>query len=309
MKKFFLPLLALSGNVAFGGAMGPVCTPGQVTVPCEATGFDVGVHALYLRPALNGNTYYDNYLGYNTNGKFLEKNDDWLWGFKLEVSYHFGTGSDLNINWYHLNDHITTRGNTYISLVSGSNLAFAYDDNTHKWDAVNAEFGQHTNFGIFKDVRFHAGLQYARLKTKEYGPVNIISTETGSLTPSYNDETMKFEGLGPRVGMDLMYHFNEVFSVFGNIASSLLIGDASSLDVSANINPPLNSSTTTIVPELDTKLGLAYTYNLPISKIIVDAGYMATNYFQALSLPSNVIPSSSYGFHGPFFGLKYVSMI
>ncbi|WP_131740760.1 Lpg1974 family pore-forming outer membrane protein [Legionella busanensis] len=309
MKKIVLSLLALSSGVAIAGTMGPVCVPGNVTVPCESVGFDVGIHALYLRPAFNGNQYADNFLGYNTNGTFLDKHDDWLWGFKLEGSYHFSTGSDITASWYHLRDDIVTSGNTYDSLVTGSTLSFAYNRDTYTWDAVNVEFGQHADFGMFKDVRFHAGIQYVNIKLQEYAPVTITTTD-GDVIPNYNDTTQKFKGVGPRVGMDLAYNFNDAFNIYGRLAGALLIGDVDSLDKSGGTLPFFNSSSTTIVPEFDVKLGVAYTYNMPTSKLIVDGGYMATNYFEALTLVSGgVTPSTSYGFHGPYFGVKYIGMM
>ncbi|HCD9576410.1 TPA: hypothetical protein NGJ40_002799 [Legionella pneumophila] len=315
LKKTALAVLALGSSAAFAGTMGPVCTPGNVTVPCESIGWDVGVYALYLRPSFSGNTSNFNSLGYTSNGdgsihhRVLDQ--DWNWGFKLEGSYHFSTGNDINVNWYHYDHQTDFAPIHYVSLFSGNDLNFfAGYLNEEKWDAVNAEFGQHVDFGVFKDIRFHAGVQYARINHYEYGRYRFTELDggvpTGVVIEDANNANYKFNGVGPRAGLDMAYNWTNGFAIYGNVAAALLAGDS-------KIDVPLleHYSAFKIVPELEAKLGLTYTYGMAQGNLTLDGGYMVTNYFNVVDVPPAGIggASTNVAYSGPYIGLKYVGAL
>ncbi|STX44846.1 major outer membrane protein [Legionella donaldsonii] len=308
MKKIALCILAFSSSLNFAGTMGPVCNPDNVTVPCPSTAWDLGVQALYLKPTYSGNQYHYNFLGYSTSGdtiNFNKRNNDWNWAFRLEGSYHFGTGADINVNWVHFDHEFTTPGISYVSLISGNTLNFAYDKIALHWNSVNAEFGQHANFGLFKDIRFHAGVQYAYLKRGNFAPLSIFNPNTGVTTPTYNRFDQKFSGAGPRLGMDLTYNFTNAFAVYGKFAGALIIGDSETNDTSG-VPPVSYASTLEVIPELEAKLGLTYTHNLSRGTLIADAGYMVVNYFSVFDLPQLTASATNLAFQGPYAGLKWI---
>jgi len=88
LKKTALAVVTLASSSVYAGTMGPVCTAGNVTVPCESTAWDVGVQALYLKPN------YNHILGLmggtiNTTGDATTRNlapreinsdPEWSWG-------------------------------------------------------------------------------------------------------------------------------------------------------------------------------------------------------------------------------------
>lgn len=313
MKKTAVAVLAFGSSVAFAGTMGPVCTPGNVTVPCESQAWDVGIQALYMNVYLNDDYAYP-YSSSSVSGTTFtethhEAGPDWGWGFKLEGSYHFNTGNDLTVNWYHLNDNENTTSIRSAVDFDTDRLEYRVDP---RWDAVNVEMGQHADFGMFKDIRFHGGLQYARVEV-----ANTIRgfVGTGTGTQVINGVAKsKFSGVGPRVGADYSYNFGNGLAIYANGAAALLVGDSDAdsritqnfFGSSTNVQ---TGSRTTVVPELEAKIGGKYTYAMAQGDLTLDAGWMVANYFNAITNPLSFADDSDFAVQGPYVGLKWVGQV
>lgn len=324
IKSMAVACFALGSNLIFAGTMGPVCTPGSVTVPCEAKAWDFGVQALYLKP-LYGNTDLSAFnIGSGSGTRiFAPLDNDFRWGFRLEGSYHFNTGNDLNVNWLDWRD-----GNRLRLAPPDGSLAQQPTTTVvtriygrAQFDAVNIELGQHVDYGNQKNIRFHGGLQYARA-TKDSTLGQIVSGATGE-NIIYNGATsttdkFKFEGVGPRIGADLSYDFINGFGIYGNAATALLVGNnrySNNAPFTA-ISRPVHSSYTGLVPQLEAKVGGKYTYAMSQGLLTLDVGYMVTNYFNAfhksdlaLDTAQEVRQNSDFGLHGPYAGIKWVGFL
>ncbi|WP_133130642.1 Lpg1974 family pore-forming outer membrane protein [Legionella yabuuchiae] len=330
LKKTAVAVLAFGSSVAFAGTMGPVCTPGNVTVPCEMQAWDVGIQALYLEPTYSdaAGFWAQSVNAAGTARTLVDTNADWEWGFKLEGSYHFSTGNDLNLNWYHFNsgdERATFAGNVGLTDDNASGIIGLPLTSTQtavynaRWDAVNLEFGQHVDFGQFKNIRFHGGVQYARIETNTTvnGVNNADAVEFPSASYSFGQES-KFTGFGPRVGADMSYDFGNGLAVYANSAGALLVGDSditqtvttATTDFATNI-VPATGSRTAIVPELEAKLGAKYTYAMAQGDLSLDVGYMWVNYFDAQTFvtASGDFDDSNFAMHGPYVGLKWVGSV
>lgn len=304
LKKAAAAVLALGSSAAFAGTMGPVCTPGSVTVPCEKNAWDFGAQALYLQAS--GDNYV-NVRPANGANVYENLNQDWGWGFKIEGSYHFNTGNDLNINWYHFQKD--TKTNLVRPAVNNVNEVVGARIEP-RWDAVNLELGQRVQFGEQKNIRFHGGLQYAHTERE-------FSFRSAGVTQLYGET--KFDGIGPRLGMDLSYELGNGLAIYGNTAGALLVGDSKFRNTAATTLPSVASSygkKTQIVPELEAKLGLAYTHSMAQGDLTFDAGWMWVNYFAAQHNPEGSIDTSSYNpassnfaLNGPFVGAKWVGNV
>ncbi|ASQ47185.1 Lpg1974 family pore-forming outer membrane protein [Legionella clemsonensis] len=313
LKRGILAVLMLGSSPLFAGSMGPVCSPGTVTVPCEWSGWDFGVKALYLKPA------YDVDYGYGPfatvdgiTRHYIDTDPDWHWGFMLEASYRFSTGNDLNLNWSHWDDN---RNNYSYAGAFVSGFAGALFGTTQfepEWDAVNLEFGQHVDFGEFKDIRFHAGVQFAHIEheTRASGYSTIIPA---TLPFSFTIDS-QFNGFGPRVGSDMTYNIGHGLAIYGKGAAAILVGTGkfnAGVTVPTLVGMASSGSKTTIVPELETKLGAKYGWVMTQGTLTLDAGWMLVHYFNANHFMSvfGTRNESGFALQGPYVGLNWLSTV
>ena len=303
LKKTTAAVLALGSSAVFAGSMGPVCTPGNVTVPCERTAWDIGGQALDLQIADNS----DFALYQGRDGVHHNLNNSWNWGFQLEGSYHFNTGNDATLTWYHLDTG--THHFNFDRVDADGRVAVK-----KQWDAVNGELGQFVDFSANKKIRFHGGFQFARIKN-DRGVELTNSTDFGPGPVGLAREA-QYNGFGPRTGIDMNYVFNGYgFGVYAKAATALLVGSTKFsgdiVDSDFVIHNNLHGSRTAIVPELEAKLGANYTYSMAQGDLSLDAGYMWFNYFNPLSHERVLgdVRTSDFAASGPYVGLKYVGNV
>jgi hypothetical protein len=246
LRMFHLKTLTLNAfifvsSAAFSGAMGPVCTPGNVTVGCEKVGWEYGISALYLHAAYSGALGYagDNLIllfspgggggggggglgGEFTLGNFYPNNTNKgaNWGYKLEAAYDFNLQNDFNINSYHFETNDAYTG-TDILITPGGPGDAGYDPATGyawgadlyetrhfktQWDAVNFELGQKVVFSTHKKMRFHGGVQWAILGAK----VQVDPTQAVVIM---NDPPFWIPGTTFAMGTD--YRYSSQFNGLG----------------------------------------------------------------------------------------------
>ncbi len=336
LKRLSLALLAL-------GLSAPAFADSTVLVPSQHGGFKVGIDALYLRPT-NSDLNYATSISFPTNfSQGFERNatvdPSYDWGFYAQVGYLFPcTGNDLTLAYTYLRSDetdsvvgVSGAGGTNISVlplnaVFGGSFGAAAGKAKFDLNVVDLEGGQRFTTGTY-DMRMFAGLRYANIdhQLQSFG----APFAGGSTTFGAQEFKSQFRGLGPRIGVDGRYCLNSGFGVDANLSTALLIGhvdgcyDAalttgSGSGLTVTNFAAKNGSENRVVPVLEGKLGVDYTYIMDCrckSALTFEAGYQATNYFNAddharvvntggtsFAYQNN---TSDVAFDGIYFGVKY----
>jgi len=336
MKRLSLALVAL-------GLSAPAFADSTVLVPSQHGGFKVGIDALYLRPT-NSDLNYATSISFPTNfSQGFERNatvdPSYDWGFYAQVGYLFPcTGNDLTLAYTYLRSDETDSvvgvsgpsgvpaaiSVLPIGQVFGTTFGAAAGKAKFDLNVVDLEGGQRFTTGAY-DMRMFAGLRYANIdhQLQSFG----APFSTGS-TFGAQEFKSQFRGLGPRIGVDGRYCLNSGFGVDANLSTALLIGHVDGCynaalttgtsSVTVTNFAAKNGSENRVVPVLEGKLGVDYTYIMDCrckSALTFEAGYQATNYFNAddharvvntdgtsFAYQNN---TSDVAFDGIYFGVKY----
>lgn len=339
VKKIAFALVAIGiSSAAFAGHPGDaVIAPTGINLmaPDSVDVWSVGLEALYMEPT-NSDFQYTSVVttGVPTStasNKSVNNSADW--GGTIDIAYMFpGNSRDVKLSYTHLDMDDSSTTNTYNTNASTLVSPFGSGINTidgakgssdQNYDAVDLVFGQWVRIGDRLDIHPFGGLRYASVGVDNKGTYTD-STNAGDY--SFGKIKSDFSGIGPRAGLDAAVHVGSSISITGTVGASLLVGNVDSKasnDVyTASVLVPedgysvKNNESTHVVPELDARLGINYTYNFdPTTALGVELGYQAVNYFDVVDTdlvdaraPNTVNGSEDFGYHGPYLRLQ-LSMV
>ncbi len=325
--KMILAILSMVSNLVFAGEMAQACVHGDLTTPCDSTYWEFGGKALYVQTAgggLSGDRTFSNNLTKSiaSAGQYTS----WNLGFMIEANYHFHTGNDVDLNWYHFGHTTTTiRQGEGIFTPNDLNLSdltgtlevdSSVNQESPRWDAINLEFGQTVNYDKNRSIRIHAGLAFARLDNNLNSNLGVLNVpKIGSSAQVNIRQTVRgsFNGMGPRLGADLNYAFGDSLAVYADGAVALFLGSSKYSNTNERQLLTIGGTTTMAIPGLEAKLGATYAFPMAGGTMKFDVGWLWDVYVGAMSIPNSSIlygPTyNNFSVESPYLGLRWFGNI
>lgn len=315
LKRTTLAVLGLALNgLINAGTMGPVCQPDHVTVPCETErSWFLGADAVYLQ------ALYSDLRGIRpiitpTGIAFEDAKNDWDWGYRIKGGFRFNAGTEIQANWLHYSN------TNYINNISSPFNGFpANERDRNRFDQANITAGQSAHFGLKDKIHFYGGMQYANIQTNNTAFITspLVPLLTGGTLSLFDN--VSYQGYGPTFGINYAYDLFAGFNLTASAGAAVLYGtsrfhDGLVLSPANAILSQISARKKAVVPELEGKLGIAYSYDFAPGQIKLDAGFQVLNYFDALYTqrvtPTGIsFSTSSYALYGPYLGLKYTGNV
>ena len=333
--------LGLSSGAAFAAHMDetpmPVSNDINVTAPDQSGMWSFGGTVVLQQPTNKAFHYADvttdtGTFPFNSSDvDHKEVDQAYKWWFGADVTYHFpGNGRDVTLAYEGLHgneeDHTSVDPNGSAALTSTFQGFIPYlsaeGETDTNYDAGDLVFGQKLDVG--ERIRIHPfmGLRYAHIDMEDTGEYsNFQSTGVAYSTEDGKAES-EFNGIGPRFGSDAQINLGQGFSIRGRLGLSALIGtqdvtyhdtrslyDTTGALVATGTNSDdYDDNTTRVIPEIDGRLGLNYTYDFDSNMALgVEAGWQVTNYFNAVQdndFDDDYRQNADFGLQGPYARLQ-----
>ncbi len=216
------------------------------------------------------------------NGQRLANNTKWHSGYRVEGSHGICDDQQLSLRWTHLPK--STQSRTVTSDTDSLEPILGFPFSLVNFASVKDQY-------TFYDLEFlysHAfqpsclftlwlegGIQYAHLHFKE--EARYANSSGGSFGSRFNSS---FNGVGPQVGLEADYRLTRCLNVEGRAQAALLASrKKATSDVTSSIHP---DDFWLLIPALDLRLGLNYSFCLCSKLFDLGIGYELMTYFRAL---------------------------
>lgn len=343
--SMMLLALGLSGSAVYAAHMEetpmPMSNDVNVTAPEQSGIWSFGLMAVLMQPT-NAFTYADiesrygipNDLGNDTYpDNFQDVKPGYHGWFGADITYAFpGNGRDVTLAYEGLNgadsDHAAASETTEMySTAYQDSVNLATGRSKTIYNAGDLVFGQNLNVGERVSLHPFAGVRYAYIDVKNTAYYMGSPFDLGQRVDDTWEST--FSGIGPRFGSDAAAKLGRGFSVRARLGLSALIGTSSPkfddlytlpTEFSGTDTYPIKQSPSThVVPEIDGRLGVNYTYDFDSTTALgFEVGWQAIEYFNGISMigvpvdeaPGNNDPSdytiinSNFGLQGPYARLQ-----
>lgn len=217
------------------GANGMINPPARPVVK-DGTDLWLQAEALYMHATEDGMNYVIN--SHNSSfadGRVKNASYDWDWGFRVGVGYnmpHDGWDLLLNWTWFHSHEHHDDEADageflmpttTNASNSQGNLLVTEANEHHHlHLNLVDLEMGREFFVSKWLTMRPHFGLRAGWIhRNFEVELEGGDALTTNTLEDEFHN---RYRGIGLRTGFDTQWGLGSGWSVYGQLAFSLLYG-------------------------------------------------------------------------------------
>jgi len=199
---------------------------------------------------------------------------------------------------------------------------------SNDYDAIDFVFGQRFDFNQKVTLAAFGGLRYADIENRDTVNARVrdeAATTGVSAAAGRVHMESDYWGIGPRAGFNAQVRLGGGASIVGTFAGSLLVGEADqkqNIDVTYFLFGSTNqvdseehnrlkiADQTRVVPELDARIGVNYTFAWNTSSAFgIELGYHVENYFDVkdnsqFSYYDTMSHNNDFALYGPYLRLQ-----